>query len=89
MSAISELKVVPESHEYIRVGFECDVCHKKVTSHNEDFFELQEMIHIRNDCGYGSVFGDGYELALDICQTCVLLIFERYLPTPDKEPGNE
>lgn len=47
----------------------CDMCHKRVVP--GDYIEFQEMIHIRKDCGYGSVFGDGATLNLDICQHCL------------------
>lgn len=46
----------------------CDMCSKRITSDN--IYEFQEMVHIRHDCGYGSVFGDGNKINLDICQHC-------------------
>lgn len=49
-------------------AFICDICHKKTTI--DDWIEFQEMVHIRHDCGYGSVFGDGETINLDVCQHC-------------------
>ena len=46
----------------------CDVC-KKVIPQN-DFVELQEMVFIEFIGGYGSVFGDGDQVTLDMCQHC-------------------
>jgi len=46
----------------------CDICGKDVTN---TIYENQEMISIRNNCGYGSVFGDGNIIELDICQSCL------------------
>lgn len=46
----------------------CDICHKRITQ--DAFWEFQEMLHIQHDCGYGSVFGDGNIIKLDVCQHC-------------------
>jgi hypothetical protein len=45
---------------------ECDVC-KKIYN---DMFEVQEFIHISIKGGYCSVFGDGNDVEIDICQHC-------------------
>lgn len=49
-------------------SIECDFC-KKVYS-NE--FEIDEFISFYHYCGYGSIFGDGNEIEIDICQQCFL-----------------
>ena len=46
----------------------CDVC--KNTIPLDDFVELQEMVFIEFIGGYGSVFGDGDQVTLDMCQHC-------------------
>ena len=56
------------------VGIECDCCKKEFLA--EDTFEIQEFFHIKNACGYGSIFGDGNYLEVDICQSCMKTIIE-------------
>lgn len=48
----------------------CDKCGFSIISDDEDFVNWQEFIHIRHDCGYGSIFGDTSNLTLDLCQDC-------------------
>jgi hypothetical protein len=47
----------------------CDICKK--TYREDDWQEVQEFIRIHQVCGFGSVFGDGITLSLNICQHCV------------------
>ena len=49
--------------------FICDRCKKELT--NEDQFELQEICTINFTGGYSSVFGDGYEIEIHLCQDCL------------------
>jgi len=50
----------------------CDVCKKEYSYKNDsDIFEIQEFQHINFIGGYGSVFGDGALMKLDICQHCI------------------
>jgi len=51
------------------VGYKCDCC-GKVFMHEMDLYECQEFFHIRHTGGFGSVFGDGDTVELDICQSC-------------------
>ena len=51
----------------------CDWCNKEVTK--KDIINWQEFIHINEIGGYGSVFGDGSQIKLDICQDCFYEIF--------------
>ena len=48
----------------------CDVCKKEFPYTNSEM-ETQEftMIHYRG--GYGSIFGDGNEVELHMCQNCL------------------
>lgn len=56
----------------------CDVCgHVYSYSGNEEF-EAQEFFHIGQCGGYGSVFGDGMQISMDICQHCMKKIIERF-----------
>ena len=38
--------------------------------YNEDQMEIQEFVRINTVGGYNSVFGDGREIKLDMCQKC-------------------
>ena len=53
----------------------CDVCKK---DYIDDNFEFQEMIHIHNTGGYGSIFGDGDKVDIDICQHCLKDIIDKF-----------
>lgn len=56
------------------VSYICDACKKEYDI--DDTFEIQEFYHITHQCGYGSVFGDGNILKVDICQYCLKKIIE-------------
>lgn len=47
-------------------SFECDRCKAKHLS--EDFVEMQEMLHWKNKCGYGSVWGGGNTVEITMCK---------------------
>ena len=52
----------------------CDVCKKEFSyakDKNEYILEMQEFQHIAFIGGFGSVFGDGASVRLDICQHCL------------------
>ena len=69
--------------KYVEDGFICSVCKTKYDSDN--FFEGQEALHWTQSCGYGSIFGDGNILNLDMCQTCVSRILGVYLEVKEPE----
>ena len=48
----------------------CDDCGKRITS--EDIIEWQEAYSIRLMGGYGSIFGDGTTVRIDLCQHCLM-----------------
>ena len=54
------------------VSITCDICGKTYMydTKSDDISEIQEFIHIKNNCGYGSIFGDGDTVELDMCQHC-------------------
>lgn len=60
-------------------GFTCDICKTKFAQDN--WPELQEAIHVKHNCGYGSVFGDLSTISLDICQHCFSQILGAYVQT--------
>lgn len=48
-------------------GYTCDACGKEIDSD----YDWQEMLSWKNRGGYSSIFGDGMEMTLDLCQECV------------------
>jgi uncharacterized protein YlaI len=55
----------------------CDCCNKRLPV--EDWIEMQEMLHWRMRGGYGSAFGDGAEISLDLCQECTKKLLGDYI----------
>lgn len=51
-------------------GIVCDRCKKEIDA-EKDLFEFQEALMLSLTGGYGSVFGDGAKIELEICQGCV------------------
>lgn len=49
-------------------AIECDICGRIDENKYED--EFGEYIHIDHACGYDTIFNDGDEIILDICQHC-------------------
>ena len=47
----------------------CDRCKRRATM--EDIAEFQEFHHIHVTGGYGSIFGDGITVKVDLCQHCL------------------
>ncbi|MBC9925395.1 hypothetical protein IT777_26630 (plasmid) [Klebsiella quasipneumoniae] len=54
----------------------CDRCRRRA---EKDNLEFQEFLTIDHRAGYGSVFGDGSRLRLDLCQHCVKEILGQWL----------
>lgn len=61
-------------------GFRCNRCSREAT-YADDVLEAQEFLHWENVGGYGSVFGDGAELSLTLCQHCVKELLDRFMWT--------
>jgi hypothetical protein len=57
------------------VSMTCDRCHKT----EDDIMELQEWMKLDFAGGFESVFGDGNEYQLDLCQKCMQELFGTYL----------
>ena len=51
-------------------SFTCDKC-GLVANGDTDHFEYQEFLSVSRFGGYGSVFGDGLQYEVDLCQSCV------------------
>lgn len=75
-------------HE-VEESITCDACQKTFLTNCHksgpwDPFEIQEMLRWKTRGGYGSVFGDGEEISLDLCQHCV----KKYLGEFIQNHGN-
>ena len=70
------LKSKKQRVEYVD-KIECDKCHKKFGE--DDFIECQEYFSFRTICGYGSVFGDGAFVSIDLCQDCFKELCGKYV----------
>ena len=57
----------------------CDVCKKVIR--NKDFVEFDEIVSIEFIGGYGSVFGDGEQVSIDMCQDCFKKILGEFVTT--------
>ena len=65
---ITKTKRTTVKHKIVE-GVICDKCKKRIDE--GDFVGMQECYHIRFSGGYGSVFGDGANIACDLCQECL------------------
>lgn len=54
----------------------CDRCKRRA---EKDDIEFQEFLTIDHRAGYGSVFGDGSQLRLDLCQHCIKAVLGHWL----------
>jgi antitoxin CcdA len=70
-----KIKTVTQEVEVV-VGLKCDRCKKEIN--NDDWIGMQESYSIRSSGGYGSVFGDGYDIKVDLCQECLLILIGDY-----------
>jgi len=58
---------IVEVEERQLVEWTCSICGKDFI---DDEFEAQEAFFLKQIGGYSSVFGDGAEIYIDICQDC-------------------
>lgn len=58
-------------------GFDCDRCGRQFD--RENFIEWQERLDIQTTAGYGSIWGDGNQLELQLCQECAHDILGPYM----------
>jgi hypothetical protein len=70
------------------VAITCDSCKREVTlmergrPNLEGIYEYQEMLCWTNRGGYDSIFGDGTDITLDLCQHCVKKLLGAVLQFP-------
>jgi len=57
------------------VGITCSVCGRDILG---DEVEKQEALFFHNHCGYDSVFGDGTEVSIELCQHCFKDLLGKY-----------
>ena len=57
------------------VSILCDCCKKEF----DNDMDLQEFLCHYNTGGYGSVFGDGAVMSLEICQDCVKKLLGEFI----------
>ncbi len=63
-------------------SIECDICGKVY----EDQLDIQEFLNYEAVGGYGSVFGDGCDIKLDICQECLKKRLGKYIRVTLNKP---
>jgi hypothetical protein len=56
-------------------GYTCDACKKEIDTQ----MDYQEMLSYRNRGGFTSIFGDGTEMSLDLCQDCIKEYLGKFL----------
>jgi len=76
----------------ILVSKTCDVCKKEYPVYDDlkqviNDTEINEFVHIKNNCGYGSIIGDGDTVEIDVCQYCFKKMFEKYWRIVDSQWG--
>lgn len=67
-------------------GVVCDRCKAEV----RDAIELREVVHVRLHAGYGSAWGDGNLVEVDLCDACGHRLLKRYasiVPTSEVRRG--
>ena len=62
-------------------AIQCNRCKKVI--YPDDIVEWQEFISLRITPGYGSVWGDGNIVRLDLCQQCAYDLFREYVQDED------
>ena len=70
------VKEVVEKVQWV-VAYECSRCKRRFDVGPGDL-EIQEMLHWRNKCGYGSVWGDGTDVMVTLCQHCTHDLFKDF-----------
>ncbi|EMM9644008.1 hypothetical protein AB6F64_22305 [Providencia hangzhouensis] len=72
---------IPEKINVISAKL-CDRCNYHVEKDNSEF---NEFLSIDRLAGFGSVFGDGNRLTLDLCQHCVKSLLNPWLSVSESD----
>ncbi|EMI7065611.1 hypothetical protein V6858_004123 [Providencia rettgeri] len=70
------MKIFTTQETIIISAKSCDRCHFYA---EKDDPEFHEFLSIDRQVGFGSVFGDGNHLKLDLCQHCVKTLLNSWL----------
>lgn len=69
------------------VGVVCDCCHAEL----RDDIDIHEVVHLRLHAGYGSAWGDGNTVDVDLCDACghrTSAPYARVVPSAERLPGH-
>jgi hypothetical protein len=81
------MSVIEGTYKAVRIlGYGCNRCHHQAT-YEDDQIEAQEFLHWEGACGYGSVFGDGNEISLTLCQHCLKDVLGQYIVVEHEGDG--
>lgn len=70
-------------HETIVISAKsCDRCRLHAEKNDPEF---HEFLSIDRQAGFGSVFGDGNRLKLDLCQHCVKALLNQWLSVSEPD----
>lgn len=61
----------------------CDRCGRH-TKKAADDAEFHEFLSVDRQAGYGSIFGDGNRLKLDLCQHCIKDVLSQWMTVSDQ-----
>ncbi len=74
------IKTIKETVEQETIiGYKCNKCGKEATFEGDRCFDAQEYLSWRTQGGYGSIFGDGSTISLQLCQQCIKELLGPYL----------
>jgi len=63
----------------IALKIKCDICGKEYSLLTDDNLEAQEFVYIEFEAGYGTIFEDGENYELHMCQHCLKEKLGKYL----------
>lgn len=69
------------------VGVVCDCCRAEL----RDDIDIHEVVHLRLHAGYGSAWGDGNTVDVDLCDACghqTFVPYARVVPSAEVLPGH-
>ena len=74
------MKILKTENQEVRYieSIVCDCCKRKIVA-SEDPLGFQEIWSITKVGGYGSAFGDGSVLRIDLCDVCVKKLLGEYI----------
>ena len=68
---VNKREIQTTSKSYELVSLTCDICGKEYSYNSGNVINIQEFHHIYFTGGYGSKFGDGTNVRIDICDSCL------------------